>query len=298
MTMKINTLKHFTADATKSLDRNRTLTIASVLTVSITMFVFGIFMLVSANVNMMLDDLGSSLEVTVFMYDDISEQEQNAIESRLEGIEGVAELRYESKEEALQNVKEELGEENEYLFADFDEENNPFPASYIVRTENPEDVNVVVESIQNMPGIENIRESQELVEAVESIGNTAQTVGITFSVILLVVSLFLIGNTIKLTVFSRQKEISIMKYVGATDAFVRWPFIIEGMIIGLIGGVVATVILFTGYSIFLSSVGVGAIINFMSSTYVLTSIMWKFMLAGLVIGSLGSIISLKKFLKV
>lgn len=117
--------------------------------------------------------------------------------------------------------------------------------------------------------------------------------------ILIGVSLFLIGNTIKITVYSRRKEIGIMKYIGATDWFIRWPFIIEGMIIGLVGSIVGCILLYYGYSIVYTKASATLfLVKFIHPSYVLTTISWQFLLMGMLIGSIGSILSIRKFLAV
>jgi len=298
MAMKINTTKHFLADAVKSLKRNRTISTAAIATVATTLFILGVFFLAILNANKGILQLQSKVEAQIFLNDNITIEEQKQIESKLNSIEGVADVTYESKAEALEKVKESFGEENRALVEGL-EKANPFPSSYIVKVTKPEMVSKIKEAVKDMAGIYEIRDAGKLIDKITSITRTIKIVGGALFVILLGVCLFLIGNTIKLTVYSRRREIGIMKFIGATDWFIRWPFVFEGMIIGLIGAIVAIVLLYYGYNYAYTKLPMEVIfIKLISPSYVLTYVSWEFILLGMFIGSLGSIWAIRKFLAV
>ena len=296
--MKISTIKHFTTDAAKSLKRNSTLSIASMATVAATLFIFGVFMLIILNVNKGAEQLGSKLEVKIYLNDEITDVQRSKIEDSIKNTQGISNIEYEDKAKALENVKEQLGKDSEDLVAGF-EENNPFPNAYIVTVKEAEDVTNVVQSVEGLQGIEKVKDARDIVDKIIKITKTIKWSGIIIFMILFAVSLFLIGNTIKLTVFSRKREISIMKYVGATDWFIRWPFVIEGIMIGFIGSMISSTILYYAYkAVFAKTAQAMLMLQLISPDYVLGNLLWKFVLSGIIIGAFGSIMAIRKFLKV
>jgi len=294
--MKINTVKYFVVDALKSLKRNRTVSIASVATVAATLFILGVFLLIVFNVNAGVEELGSKLEVKIYLKDDITISDKSAIERALSGVEGVTDTKFEDKSDALEAVKKQFGKDSKSLVQGF-EKTNPFPNAYIVRVEKPEIVNNVVKATEGLKGIEKIKDVREVVDKIIKITNTLKIIGFALFAILISVSLFLIGNTIKLTVYSRKKEIGIMKFVGATDWFIRWPFIIEGMMLGVSGAIISTGVLYYVYRIvFLKYTSAILGITLMNPQFILSTTLWQFILGGLFIGAIGSVISIRKFL--
>lgn len=296
--MKFDSVKYFFKDSFKSIVRNKTLSMASVATVAATFFIFGIVSLVIVNVNKAVDELGSKVEARVYLKDDIKKEELEKLEKALKATPGVVEVRLESKDQALDNVKNQLDDTEKSLMAGFDKK-NPFPSSYIVRVKNPESIDNVVKKIDGLSGIEKVKDARDLISQVTKITNSVTIAGLIGSVVFILVSLFLIGNTIKITVFSRKREIGIMKYVGATDWFIRWPFIIEGVILGVIGALLSILIVFCAYAL-LQSKSANAFLGFslISSSYIFKVLIWEFILGGILIGSIGSILSMRKFLKV
>lgn len=296
--MKISTLKYFSIDAFKSLKRNKTLSIASIVTVSLTLFMFGIFLIAMLNANKLVKNVESKLEVQIFLKDRISASDKNHIEETVKNINGVVQVSYETKEQALEKYKEQLGEKNQGLLKGFDKE-NPLPESYIVKVKSPEMVEVVVTNTEKKPGIEEVVANRELVDRIATFTKGIKWVGVAALIILIPISLLLIGNTIKLAVYSRKREIGIMKFVGATDGFIRWPFIIEGIVIGLIGSCVSCILLNYAYKFVYHKLSTAiAMLNLVSPTYVLGNVLWIFVLSGIIIGGIGSIISIRKFLQV
>ncbi|MPQ33528.1 ABC transporter permease [Clostridium estertheticum] len=292
--MKISTIKYFIMDALKSLKRNKTVSIASVATVAATLFILGVFLLIVFNVNAGVKELGAKLQATVYLKDNITIADKSAIERTLNGVAGVSSITFEDKNDALNNAKKQFGKENESLTKGLEK---IFPTSYVVKVEKPEMVSSVVKAVTGLKGIEKINDGRETVDKIIKITNTLKIVGIVLFAILVSVSLFLIGNTIKLTVYSRKKEIGIMKFVGATDWFIRWPFIIEGMLLGISGAIISTGVLYYAYKLVFEKVTSGVLgITLINPYVILSTTLWQFMLGGLIIGALGSSISIRKFL--
>lgn len=290
--------KMFIIDALKSLKRNKTITFASIITVAATLFIFGVFLIVAQTINMGVESVESKVEIKAYLIDEITTQEQSNIETILQGVEGVKEVTYESKEEAFDKFKERLGEDNAIL-AGFSEDRNPLPNSFVVRLEEPEAAMRVEEALSGVRGVEDVGNERETVERIIGLAKIIRTMGVVIFIILVLVSLFLISNTIKLTVYSRRREIGIMKFVGATDWFIRWPFLIEGMIMGLIGGIIAVGVVFFAYQLVYADITQSLFYaGLVKPSEVLNSFSWQFGLTGLVIGALGSFIALKRFLDV
>ncbi|MCY6957547.1 permease-like cell division protein FtsX [Clostridium brassicae] len=296
--MRISTLKYFSIDALKSLKRNKTLSIASIITVALTIFMFGMFLFTVLNANKVVKNVESRLEVQVFLKDKISETDRKNAEQAIKAINGIAEVRFETKEQALNKYREQLGEENKDLLQGLDK-TNPLPESYIVKVNSSEIIQNVVKTMKGKPGIEDVVANEELINRIDSLTRGIKWVGIAAFVILVPISFLLIGNTIKLAVYSRKREIGIMKYVGATDGFIRWPFIIEGIIIGLTGSLFSCVLLNYSYKIVYSKLSSAIMmLNLVTPSYILSNVLWIFIISGIIIGGLGSIISIRKFLKV
>lgn len=297
--MKLDSVKYFIKDAFKSIVRNKTLSIASMATVAATLFILGVVTLTMVNVDKAVAHIGSKIEVKVFVKEDITSDQQDALRGKLESIEGVKEVTLETKEQALEKVKEQMKDDAEILTAGFDEK-NPFPGSFTVKVTKPEVVDTIIENVKTADGVETIRDARDIIDKISKLTSSVKVVGIIAFIVFILVSLFLIGNTIKITVYSRKREIGIMKYVGATDWFIRWPFIIEGVILGIAGGIVSTIILNIGYAMIVNSISAETLFGFtlVGVSYIWKVIVWEFILSGIFIGTVGSIISMRKFLKV
>lgn len=300
--MKPNSFLYFISDAFKSLRRNATISIASAATVLTTLVVFGAFLLTALNVSVGVQDVQSKVEIKVFLKDNATQAEQLAIEAKIKSIPGVKSVTYETKAQALTNFKAQFASDPDIL-AGYNESNNPLPNSYTVQLDQPEVADTVQKDLtpngQLMAGIDQIGNDQEMIKTITSFANTVKWVGLVLFIVLIGVSLFLIINTIKITVYSRRREIGIMKFVGATDWFIRWPFVIEGIVIGLVGSVLAVAIIYAGYSALFKSALKGMYtMQFIHPSYILTMMSWQFIIAGILIGAIGSIIALRKFLDV
>ncbi|MFR1708997.1 MAG: permease-like cell division protein FtsX [Clostridium sp.] len=297
--MKFDSLKYSVKEAFKSIKRNKTLSIASIATVTATLFILGVITLGVANVDKAVTQLGSMVEVRIYLKDDISDSNKNAIESKIKSVEGINTVTFQSKEDALKDVQKQLNDESGQLSSGF-EDRNPFPASFTVNVSEPPVVDKVVSSIKDMAGIEEIKDARELIAKISKLTDSVKIAAIVAFVVFIMVSLFLIGNTIKITVFTRKREIGIMKYVGATDWFIRWPFIIEGIILGIIGAFISVLILNLIYAMLINRLSTDTLFGFslIGISYIWKVIIWEFLGCGIFIGAIGSILSMRKFLKV
>lgn len=297
--MNINTFKYYIIDALKSLKRNKTIGLASVITVTATLFIMGVFILLMQNVNIAMSNIESHVQIQLFLNDNITPKDQENINKKLSNISGIKSVKFEDKSEALEKFNKQVSENNSSLLNNYNSSNNPLPNSYIIELENPEISQQVISSIENMPGIESIGNDQEFTNKIISISKNVKWIGIALFILMVSISIFLISNTIKLTIYSRRKEIGIMKFVGATDWFIRWPLIIEGSIIGLFGAVCSNILVYYLYKIVFIKINENLLlINLLSPSYIMQTLQWQFILVGVLIGGIGSSWSLIKFLKV
>ena len=294
--MKINTINYFIVDALKSIKRNITVSFAAMLTVLVTFFVLGTFTLVGLNFNKTIEDVADKIEIKVYLQDDIKLVNQREVEIKLAEQEGVKAVTYESKDEAFTKLKKDL-EGNSGMLEGYSLENNPLASSYIVTLEDASYAGDVSKAVEDMTGVESITNQQELIEKISNVVDFVQILGIVLFFVFIGVSIFLIMNTIKLAVYSRRREVGIMKFVGATDWFIRWPFVIEGMIIGAVGSLLATAILYFIYRGVFGFIASNLLIaNLVPVSFVLTTLLGGFLLGGIVVGAIGSIAALRKFL--
>lgn len=294
--MKIRTLQYFIKEAIASLRHNGLMSLASVSTVALSLLILGLFLIVVSNLGHMASSLESQVQITVFLQDNLSEKEQIAVSQQMAKIAGVKKLEYISKDQALERFKESLGDQQDMLNALGD---NPLPNSYDINVEQPEQVEGIAQAISNIQGVEKVRYRKEIVDKIFSVTKMIRTIGLILIVFLGFAAMFIISNTIRITVFARRKEIQIMKYVGATDWFIRWPFLIEGMVLGFSGALIAVLIIIKTY-IFVTG-HVAESIAFLSilPRYPLLTYLTAFLLAvGTTIGAIGSTISLRKIMQV
>ena len=293
--MKISTVNYFIGDAFKSFKRNKTISIATIITVLVTFIVLGVFSLVAENLNLAIGGLEDKIELVVYLDNDITPIDKKEIQVKINSQQGVKEIQYESREDAFKKLQEN----NAGILKGYTLEKNPLPASYIVKLENMSYAPAIREAVKDLDGVESVSDEQESIDTIQSVIKFTKIIGTVLFIILIGVSIFLIMNTTKLTVYARRKEVGIMKFVGATDWFIRWPFIIEGILIGLIGTFLSIIALYFLYKFVISFIAARVIIlNLIPVSYVFTSLLWKFVLGGVLVGGCASYLALRKFLVV
>ena len=251
------------------------------------------------NVNLFSEMVKSDFEqVEIFIEDSCSEAEIQQIMENLQEQKDVEKVEFRSKEDALKIMKQRWGESG-YLLDSLDK--NPLPSSVIVTVKSLEKADKVTEYAQEIAGVEDVKYYKETVEKLTKVTDFLQLTALIIMAFLVVVSVIVVSNTIKLTVFARSKEISIMSYIGATNWFIRGPFLVEGIIIGIISSLVAALITYLAYSRVVSIIGI-QVMTILSSplvpaAYLAGNLICIFMAIGISIGACGSIISMRKFLR-
>lgn len=297
MAMKIRTMRYFTSEAFKSFRRNSFMSFASVATVALSLFILGIFMLMVANLDYFANNLENQVQISVYMKDGISTDQVMKVGRELKALPDVKSIEFTNKDQAMDKLKNRMKDQPGIL--DALEGKNPLPSSYEVTFTNPEAVKKTAAIVAKYPEVESSHYGQEIIEQLFQITQIIRWGGIALIIFLTFATLFIISNTIRLTVFARRKEIGIMKYVGATNWFIRWPFLLEGLFLGFIGGLIADAALIQFYSF--------VTINIHESLAFLPMVgMYPFMyevsgillLVAMFIGAIGSTISLKRYMKV
>ena len=295
--MKISTAEYFITESLNSIRRNGLMSLASLMTVALSLLILGVFIILVMNLNHMASVLESQVQVTVYLQDTLKEVEVREIGTRITKLPGVTRVNFIAKEEAMNRFKQRLGEQ-QGLLAELGEA-NPLPNSFEVKLDRPERVKPVALAIAQLKGVEAARYGQEVVEQLFNLTRMVRIFGVVLILFLGLAALFIIVNTIRLTVFARRREIGIMKYVGATDWFIRWPFIIEGVLLGFLGACIAVLPLTQFYSMLSGQVYESLAFLPLLPKYPFMGYVNIFLLcAGIGIGALGSVISVKKFLKV
>ena len=243
--MNFSTIWYYLKETFTSLKRNSLMSIASISTVALSILVLGMFTMV-LNVNNLAKHLENQVQVTVYMADSATADQLKIWMPPCGGTEGIVKVTLVTKAQALKNFKERLGEQQKLL--DALGEDNPFPYSFEIQVDRPERIGQLVPVIEKMPGVETAKFGQEVVEHIFQLTRILRVGGVALILMLAIATLFIISNTIRITVFARRREVNIMKYVGATDWFIRWPFLLEGMIIGFVGAAIAAAALFQLYN--------------------------------------------------
>ena len=298
--MKYNILGYLIGEGFSNVFKNKKSTGASLVIMCATMIIFGVFFILGENINHFVDQIKSEQGFQVFIETDATQEEIDKVGEEIRNVPGVNTTEFVSKEQALDSMRERL-KDTKGVLDGFDVEQ--FKASYMVTVTDLNNSKDIQNQILQIENVVKITSSDETVSTLIGLANGIRIVTGVILLLLVVISIFIIANTIKLTVHARRKEISIMKYVGATNGFIRWPFIVEGMIIGIVASLISIVIVGGAYNILANQLVNADFMQIMNASLVslqdmLSSIIFVYMLLGIGIGVLGSVISMRKYLKV
>ena len=298
--MKYNVISYFLTEGFRNVFKNKKSTFSCLGVMCATMLIFGLFFTIGENINSWVKNLEQEQGMQVFMDYDASEEEIRNLNEDLSKIEGVNSVTFVSKEEAYNSMKEKFGK-NENALRGFTAD--AFSVSYIITLTDLSMNDQVYNAINNLDTVREIQNKRDTIQTLSKVGNTIQIVTFVMFAILILISLFIISNTIKLTVHARRKEISIMKYVGATNGFIRTPFMIEGIIIGIISGVLSILIVGGGYNYIATHLADSETwqklsLDLLSFGDMFGQIVLVYMILGVGIGIVGSSISMRKYLDV
>jgi cell division protein len=274
------------------------MSLASIFSILAMLLILGMFFVITVNINLFTEVVKQDYDqIEVFLLDDTDKAQAEQIMTQIRTHEGVTDVQYRSKAEALEILKERWGESG-YLLDSLGK--NPLPASILISVESLDNAGEVAAYAGTLDGIEDVQYYQETVEKLTKITNFLQIGALIIMAFLVVVSVVVVSNTVKLTVFARAKEIRIMKYVGATNWFIRGPFLAEGIIIGMLAALISTGLIALIYKELIAAIGaqVLAIVSMplISTQYMTGNMLIIFLALGMSIGACGSIVSMRKFL--
>lgn len=301
--MRASSFRYLVKTGVKNLWNNRMMTIASVGTLIACLLIVGFAVLFSINVDSIVEYMGQQNEIVVFMELDTPEEYMSVMKDDLAEMDGLGTITYISRQQAFEDYKAKLGDKADIL--DGMEDNHYLPASFRAKILDPEKVDILMTSIRRMDYVNEVQAPTDLAKTLVSVRRMVNTLGGAVIAALVAVSLVIITNTIRASVFNRRKEINIMKYVGATNSFIRIPFLVEGVLLGVIAAVIAYLAIWGGYTVFLNAMSTESSSWLSSITQhvvpfrqVSGKLMLWFLVAGILTGGLGSTFSMRGHLKV
>ena len=297
--MRYNVIGYLIGEGLRNVFKNKKSTIASLMIMCATMFVFGIFFLLGENVQAVVKQVEEQQAMQVFIEPEATEQEISELGNKIKSLQYVNTAEYVTKEDALNTVKSWF-KDNQSMIEPL-AKNNPFKASYVVTLTDLTKINDVEAEIKTFDNVKSITLRNDTINKLLNIAKGVRTASAVILVLLILISIFIISNTIKLTVHARRKEISIMKYVGATNGFIRWPFMVEGIIIGVVAALISVCLLGVSYN-YVAGQASGMVetiqISLLQFSDLFNTLMITYLALGIGIGTIGSAISMRKYLEV
>ena len=302
--MRFGSFIYLVKEGIKNVWFNRLMSLASIGVLTACLILIGGAALLSANVTA-IGVIEDQNEVVVFLEDELSDREKNNIDKNIKSISGLLSVNFISKDQALIDQQNKVNPEYSDIFDGLQGDQNPLPDSYRIKLDSLENLDATIAQISSFDGVLQVSAPTELAKTITEIKRVINITGFGIIILLIVVSVVIIANTIKITVFNRRKEIGIMKYVGATDSFIRLPFLVEGVLLGIISAILAFGILFAGYNYLLDSLVSNDISWFamisqslLPFNSIALPLFAFFAIAGVVTGTMGSLMFVRKYLKV
>lgn len=281
----------------KNLTRNSWMSVASISAVTVTLLLVGVFATILLNLNEIGRQIEEDVEVRTFISLTADQPAIDELREKIENVPQVADVQFQSKEEGLEQLIDSLGSEGEVFKSLKDE--NPLNDVFIIQAEVPEDTSQVAERVQDFENVVKVEYAEETVKRLFEVMDIARNIGLAIIAGLLFTAMFLIANTIRITIVARRKEIEIMKMVGATNWFIRWPFLVEGILIGLLGALIPTALVVFGYDFLFAEINAQyPIVELLPVYPFVIKISGLLAAMGIVIGLWGSFTSIRKYLKV
>ncbi len=299
MVMKIRTIGRHARESVKSIWRNGWMTIASVGAVTATLLVLGVFYVLLMNLNQVATSIEEDVSIKVLVDSTATKEQQKTLEKELKSMPEIRSVVYSSKDNELNELVESFGEQGEVL--KLYEQENPLNDAFIVKAADPQATSKVAKKIEKLDYVHHVNYGQSDVDKLFNIINIGRNIGIVLILILLLAAIFLISNTIKITIAARRKEIEIMRLVGATNGFIRWPFFMEGLWLGLLGSIIPiSLITFVYKKVYdyLAPKLEGNFIQILEFTPFIYEVIILLLVGGCLIGIWGSMMSIQRYLKV
>lgn len=302
MIVKYSIFGYLIGEGFRNFFKNKKSTAASIIIMCATMFIFGIFFLIGENVNYIISQVQSDQAMQIFINPEATAEQEEALKQQITSIQYVNTIEYVSKEDALNDVKSWSADIGNVLGDLTVDGYNPFKASYVITLTDLTKIEEVEALINGFENVASVQAGNKTVNTLVNIANGIRTATGIVLILLILISIFIIVNTIKLTVHARRKEISIMKYVGATNGFIRWPFMVEGIIIGVVSALITIIILGFSYDVVAEKIMAGLSstlpLSLLTFSDMLSMLLTIYIVMGIGIGAIGSAISMRKYLDV
>lgn len=295
--MRLRTMEHHINEAMNSIWRNGWLSFASIATVALSLLILGSTTLLVLNVDNMAGNLESGVQMTVFLRNNADSSQITNLNNELQNLPGVTSVQFVSKDQALAQIRQTMGEQGN-LLSGLDQ-NNPLPDAFQIKAADPANIPALAGQVEQMAGVDQVRYGQGVVEKLLAVTHWLRLGGLALMVLIGLSAVFLIATTIRVSVHARRYEIGIMKFLGATNWFVRSPFLLEGVVLGFSGSVLAGVGVYLGYSYAVSVIQTALpFVQPLNDPLTLAAVVGGLLVLGMFIGAAGSLLSLRRYLKV
>lgn len=297
--MKTKTLSRHLREGIKNLSRNGWMTFASVSAVTVTLLLVGVFLTAIMNMNHVATKVEQDVEIRVHIDPAAKKEDQKKLKEDISEISKVESVKYSSKDAELKKLIKSLGDSGKSF--ELFEQDNPLKDVYVVKAKEPTDTATIAKKIAKMQFVNKVQYGQGEVEKLFDTVKTGRNIGIILIAGLLFTAMFLISNTIKITIYARSTEIEIMKLVGATNWFIRWPFLLEGLFLGVLGSIIPIIMILISYNSLQSMFNekfAGTIFELLPYSPFVFELSALLMLIGALIGMWGSVMSIRRFLKI
>ncbi|MCJ0534918.1 permease-like cell division protein FtsX [Enterococcus cecorum] len=298
MATMIRTFFRHLLESLKSLKRNGWMTVASATAVAISLTLLGIFLTLIMNATKLAEDIENNVDISVLVDIGTNQEDIDKLKKELEDLPNVKSVEFSSKDEELKKLEESMGS----VWSMFEGDSNPLYDNFIVKAKNPQTIKKVAKQAAKLKNVHRADYGGLVSDKILKITKGMRTWGLGAAVLLVFVAVFLISNTIRITIMSRQREIQIMRLVGAKNGYIRWPFFLEGAWIGVIGSILPCLIIFFGYRAAYRVLNqpqiLGASYRLLTPETFSIQIMLLLVGIGILIGALGSVISMRRFLKI
>ncbi|ADG06863.1 permease-like cell division protein FtsX [Kyrpidia tusciae] len=294
--MKVRTLGRHCREGLRNLGRNGWMTVASISAVAVTLLILGVFVVMAWNVQNLSRQVEQQVQMNVILKDGTAPEQIKAVQQWLVARPDVARVTFVSKEQGLANLRASLKQDSNLL--DGLDKQNPLPDKFVVQAKDPRMTGQVAAAIEKLPEVDSVRYARDMVERLFQVTRIVRDIGLIFIVGLLFTAMFLIANTIKLTIFARRREIEIMKLVGATNGFIRWPFLVEGIFLGALGALLPIVVIVVAYRYLVDAVPSFYYFQLVPAHPLLEQMAALLLGVGAFIGVWGSVVSMRRFLRV
>lgn len=288
---------YFFRQGFKNITSHKMMSLASVCIMAASLMLLGLFMTVGLNISSFMNDLGDSCELNVYIKADADGRSISELEEDFKNISGVSDVRFYSREDRLSKVSEEVYGEDGYVFSD---DINPLRDSYILTVSDLSQSDRICGEASEVDGVEEVVRNSDVISGVETMTRAVRSVGVWIMLIFALLAVFIISNTIKLGMVSRGDEIKIMKIVGATDGFIRAPFVIQGALLGILGAFPASVVVCGGYGAVAHKISLivsSDIIGVMALSEIARVVVPSFFVIGILVGMLGSYTAVGRYFK-